>query len=254
MTSSHLCTICLRTLGELSPPLLQGGQRSPRARCGQMAPLGNARSGAHRSTGRAQGSTGDGGQRRGRAWTHASSHTHACTPCLLHTVGRIPTQCNGLPLPSMSAASATAALLSVSSCGPQGEAALPARALLTLINQYTQPWTRRHGHTTHGHTALPPSPPQAALRAHQAGSTRFCMGAAWRGPSQVRALHPCAVPLHCTLASQGPSSLQCPLQQAAGQVCPSRASAPLSRAHSCGTPAAAFTHSRPPLPSTGAHS
>ena len=27
---------------------------------------------------------------------------------------------------------------------------------------------------------------QAALRAKAAGSTRFCMGAAWRGPSQVR--------------------------------------------------------------------
>jgi biotin synthase len=26
---------------------------------------------------------------------------------------------------------------------------------------------------------------QAALRAHESGSTRFCMGAAWRGPSQV---------------------------------------------------------------------
>jgi biotin synthase len=26
---------------------------------------------------------------------------------------------------------------------------------------------------------------QAAVKAHQAGSTRFCMGAAWRGPSQV---------------------------------------------------------------------
>jgi biotin synthase-like enzyme len=26
---------------------------------------------------------------------------------------------------------------------------------------------------------------QAALRAREAGSTRFCMGAAWRGPSQV---------------------------------------------------------------------
>lgn len=26
---------------------------------------------------------------------------------------------------------------------------------------------------------------QAALRAKEAGSTRFCMGAAWRGPSQV---------------------------------------------------------------------
>lgn len=26
---------------------------------------------------------------------------------------------------------------------------------------------------------------QAALRAKAAGSTRFCMGAAWRGPSQV---------------------------------------------------------------------
>ncbi|KAF5834305.1 hypothetical protein DUNSADRAFT_9048 [Dunaliella salina] len=26
---------------------------------------------------------------------------------------------------------------------------------------------------------------QAALRAHEAGSTRFCMGAAWRGPSQI---------------------------------------------------------------------
>lgn len=26
---------------------------------------------------------------------------------------------------------------------------------------------------------------QAALRAKDAGSTRFCMGAAWRGPSQV---------------------------------------------------------------------
>lgn len=31
------------------------------------------------------------------------------------------------------------------------------------------------------HTTLP----QAALRAKEAGSTRFCMGAAWRGPSQV---------------------------------------------------------------------
>lgn len=31
---------------------------------------------------------------------------------------------------------------------------------------------------------IPPS--QAALRAKDAGSTRFCMGAAWRGPSQVR--------------------------------------------------------------------
>lgn len=29
-------------------------------------------------------------------------------------------------------------------------------------------------------------PLQAALRARDAGSTRFCMGAAWRGPSQVR--------------------------------------------------------------------
>jgi hypothetical protein len=28
-------------------------------------------------------------------------------------------------------------------------------------------------------------PLQAALRAREAGSTRFCMGAAWRGPSQV---------------------------------------------------------------------
>lgn len=28
-------------------------------------------------------------------------------------------------------------------------------------------------------------PPQAALRARESGSTRFCMGAAWRGPSQV---------------------------------------------------------------------
>ena len=27
---------------------------------------------------------------------------------------------------------------------------------------------------------------QAALRAKASGSTRFCMGAAWRGPSQVR--------------------------------------------------------------------
>ena len=26
---------------------------------------------------------------------------------------------------------------------------------------------------------------QAAVRAKEAGSTRFCMGAAWRGPSQV---------------------------------------------------------------------
>lgn len=26
---------------------------------------------------------------------------------------------------------------------------------------------------------------QAALRAKESGSTRFCMGAAWRGPSQV---------------------------------------------------------------------
>ena len=26
---------------------------------------------------------------------------------------------------------------------------------------------------------------QAALRARESGSTRFCMGAAWRGPSQV---------------------------------------------------------------------
>lgn len=32
----------------------------------------------------------------------------------------------------------------------------------------------------------PVSRAQAALRAKQAGSTRFCMGAAWRGPSQVR--------------------------------------------------------------------
>lgn len=29
---------------------------------------------------------------------------------------------------------------------------------------------------------------QAALRAREAGSTRFCMGAAWRGPTQVRHL------------------------------------------------------------------
>ena len=28
-------------------------------------------------------------------------------------------------------------------------------------------------------------PLQAALRARDAGSTRFCMGAAWRGPTQV---------------------------------------------------------------------
>ena len=28
---------------------------------------------------------------------------------------------------------------------------------------------------------------QAALRAKSSGSTRFCMGAAWRGPSQVGA-------------------------------------------------------------------
>lgn len=27
--------------------------------------------------------------------------------------------------------------------------------------------------------------PQAALRAKESGSTRFCMGAAWRGPTQV---------------------------------------------------------------------
>lgn len=27
---------------------------------------------------------------------------------------------------------------------------------------------------------------EAAVRAKEAGSTRFCMGAAWRGPSQVR--------------------------------------------------------------------
>lgn len=26
---------------------------------------------------------------------------------------------------------------------------------------------------------------QAAVRAKEAGSTRFCMGAAWRGPTQV---------------------------------------------------------------------
>ena len=31
-------------------------------------------------------------------------------------------------------------------------------------------------------------PLQAALRAKEAGSTRFCMGAAWRGPTQVRHL------------------------------------------------------------------
>lgn len=35
---------------------------------------------------------------------------------------------------------------------------------------------------------------QTAIRAQQSGSTRFCMGAAWRGPSQViprlRALNP----------------------------------------------------------------
>lgn len=35
-------------------------------------------------------------------------------------------------------------------------------------------------------TAAAGAPPaQAALRAKDAGSTRFCMGAAWRGPSQV---------------------------------------------------------------------
>lgn len=31
---------------------------------------------------------------------------------------------------------------------------------------------------------------QAALRAKESGSTRFCMGAAWRGPSQAGALSP----------------------------------------------------------------
>ena len=31
---------------------------------------------------------------------------------------------------------------------------------------------------------------QAALRAKESGSTRFCMGAAWRGPTQASALHP----------------------------------------------------------------
>lgn len=35
------------------------------------------------------------------------------------------------------------------------------------------------------HLACPPVRPQAALRAKASGSTRFCMGAAWRGPSQV---------------------------------------------------------------------
>ena len=52
---------------------------------------------------------------------------------------------------------------------------------------------------------------QAALRAKEAGSTRFCMGAAWRGPTQVRHLPqglvkvcvwlslfaPALEPLHC---------------------------------------------------------
>lgn len=33
--------------------------------------------------------------------------------------------------------------------------------------------------------SLPPKHQQAAVRAKESGSTRFCMGAAWRGPSQV---------------------------------------------------------------------
>ena len=35
---------------------------------------------------------------------------------------------------------------------------------------------------------------EAAVRAKQAGSTRFCMGAAWRGPGQVRAS---LIVIHC---------------------------------------------------------
>lgn len=31
---------------------------------------------------------------------------------------------------------------------------------------------------------------EAAVRAKDSGSTRFCMGAAWRGPSQVQTSHP----------------------------------------------------------------
>lgn len=34
---------------------------------------------------------------------------------------------------------------------------------------------------------------EAAVRAKEAGSTRFCMGAAWRGPSQVRRPALCTV-------------------------------------------------------------
>lgn len=40
---------------------------------------------------------------------------------------------------------------------------------------------------------------QAALRAKEAGSTRFCMGAAWRGPTQVHA--PCHEPTYAFAAT-----------------------------------------------------
>lgn len=43
---------------------------------------------------------------------------------------------------------------------------------------------------------------QAALRAKEAGSTRFCMGAAWRGPSQVIFLHAYCMVTACA----GPSA------------------------------------------------
>lgn len=52
---------------------------------------------------------------------------------------------------------------------------------------------------------------QAALRAKEAGSTRFCMGAAWRGPSQVCGwLLPAAV---AATAGSGPCLLCCQASQ-----------------------------------------
>ena len=61
----------------------------------------------------------------------------------------------------------------------------------------------------------------AAVRAKEAGSTRFCMGAAWRGPSQVR-------PAAAATPRPGASRMlvPCSLQQARA-VC-----APL-RCHAC---------------------
>ena len=56
-------------------------------------------------------------------------------------------------------------------CGRQAGRAPGARAARAP--------TRPPAHTPHAPAA------QAALRAKDSGSTRFCMGAAWRGPSQV---------------------------------------------------------------------